>query len=170
MKIIATVSTMLVALALASVATAGPTANEVASYYAGKPMTVVRDETGGGMYGRTFGQPWVDDNRIWLMGGLYDALADERMFEVDPTRLRDVRGVGYTDSALFWDNVALEVLLHEAMHHRFPTAPEGAVECAAYLSYPGALERFYGITIGSPRSMRAWVFRTYELDCGWFAR
>jgi hypothetical protein len=150
----------LAALVLAGGAQAADPA-AVASYYAGSEVSLVRGANG--LYGSTFTAPGSD---IRLHEGLYDALYDPDFSK--PGRARDVRGPGWTDDAQFWDRVAVQVLLHEAMHQRFPGASEGAVDCAAYLLVPDALQRFYGIAIGSGLQWALWGYHTYQLDCAWF--
>lgn len=138
-----------------------PTPDEIAGHYAGRPVHVLRGANG--LYGYTL----PGSSTIALMDGLYDSLVDPQMWKTG--RKRDVRGPGFVEDARYWDSWALHVLLHEAYHLRFPTAPEGAVDCAAYYTFRGALARFYGVPFESAESKTRWfVEGTYPLDCAWF--
>jgi hypothetical protein len=152
------IAAVVVALAV-SVGAPAAAPDEIASHYAGRQVHVVRGANGL--------DGWADQSGIiHLHEALFDSLYAPGMFTANrPAR---TWRAGRTTDASSVDAVALHTLLHEAMHLRHPAAPEGAVDCAAFLSYPGALQRYYGMSIGSPQAMSAWWYHPYPLDCGWF--
>lgn len=149
---------VIVALILAPASNAAR-ADDIASHYAGHPVHVVRGASGL--------DGWADQaGVIHLQDALYDSLGSSGMFK--PNRPDRAWRAGFTTNPLHIDAIALHTLIHEAMHLRYPTAPEGAADCAAYLLFPDALQRYYGIGIGSARAVALWWYHPYTLDCAWF--
>lgn len=103
----------------------------VASFYAGKPMTV-----------------HVLDAQLMTGYGGYTFPGWDRLYVSADVAAH----LGETTIA---GAIALKILLHESMHQRFGF-DEGSTECAAVLAVPDALARFVGVPIGSKLSGDLW--------------
>lgn len=113
-------------------AATGSTPATVASFYVGHPVEI---ETFSKRANMLYGYTFIGGHTIWLRADL----------------ARELSGKRDQDFA-----IALQVLLHESFHLRWAEYREGYVEMAANLVVPDALERFFGVPIGSRESRRIW--------------
>jgi len=160
MKVLLT--SLVAALALASTATGAPAPthpatsrmgwywNEIASYYAGRPMTVAFTTTTSSAYTDGFGHAYLGevakDKLTWLF-----------LHARDPKRGPQGGVVGIMS------------LVHEALHNRDRDMSERQVGILGCQLVPDALERFFGVPQSSQLGRR---YAALAEECAqpWLAR